>query len=282
MSGVSISNTNVASYPSLEQIMLLARSIVNDTQAGATNTPGEGNILTDNTTIAPFAQPFLNSAIRAVYRKLSNVGDPELIKDNVIIEGLTPVNGSQGLGNPDPTVQVYLTTTGYFDGSTVNPNLLLPSDCKYPQKLWERANGTNDIFSEMVQPQFGLDPRWQNTSFGDWEWRENKICFVGATQTRDVRLRYVATLPTFFSSSLDYSNTFVPIQDSLDAIAYELAAKYSQMLGSELRAEIKELAAEEMQQLRNAITRRAQTIEYQRAPFGGDDHTWDAFSTFGQ
>jgi hypothetical protein len=44
---------------SLETIMNLVRSLVNDTQAGATDTPGEGQILTDNPAISPFTQPFL-------------------------------------------------------------------------------------------------------------------------------------------------------------------------------------------------------------------------------
>ena len=279
--GNSVSNSNVASYPSLEQIMNLARSLVNDTQAGATNTPGEGNILTDNTTIAPFTQQFLNSAIRAVYRELSNVGDPELLKDNVVIAGLTPINGPNGLSAPDPSIQVYLSTDGYFDGSTVNTALLLPSDCKYPIRMWERLSGTNNNFSQMRQPQDGLDPCQQNTNFGYWEWRENKIYLPGATETRDVRLRYVATLPTFFGS-MDYANAYVPIQDSLDAVAYKVAHKYATMLGSEMLKEIKEQAVEEMRQLKNAITRRAQSIEYNRAPFGGDDSSGDSFSTLGQ
>src|ERR1017187_3485669 len=101
---------------SLATIMDLVRSLVNDTQAGATNTPGEGQILTDNPTISPFTQPFLNSSIRELYRELRNVGDPVLIKDNVIFTNLPIINSpTNGLGQQDPAVQTFLDPAGYFD-----------------------------------------------------------------------------------------------------------------------------------------------------------------------
>ena len=59
MSSPTINVNQSTSYTSLETIMNLVRSLVNDTQAGATGTPGEGQILTDNPAISPFTQPFL-------------------------------------------------------------------------------------------------------------------------------------------------------------------------------------------------------------------------------
>ena len=56
-------------YPSVESVMNLARSIVNDAFAGATQTAGEGRVLTDN---AAFTLPYLNSAIRKMAQVLRN------------------------------------------------------------------------------------------------------------------------------------------------------------------------------------------------------------------
>ena len=42
---ININNGSSSAYPSLEAIMELVRSLVNDTQAGATGDPGEGQIL---------------------------------------------------------------------------------------------------------------------------------------------------------------------------------------------------------------------------------------------
>jgi hypothetical protein len=52
-------------YPSLAEIANLARSKVNDDKAGATGTPGEGQILTNSSVTL---QNFMNSAIRDTYR----------------------------------------------------------------------------------------------------------------------------------------------------------------------------------------------------------------------
>lgn len=257
---------------SLATIMDLVRSLINDTQAGATGTPGEGQIFTNNPAISPFTQPFLNSSIRELYRELRNVGQPTLIKDNIIIRNLPIVNSpTNGVGGPDPAVQTYLSTSGYFDGVQIHPDLLLPGDVLYLEKVWERSSNTDNNFEEMNQPQDGLPSRPQVQSFRDWEWRNDNLNFNGATTERDVRLRYYCSLPQFFSQTLDFETTFVPILDCTDAVAYKTAVKYARMLGSPGLSELQAEAKEQMFQLKNANTRRAQSIDYSRPPYGHSD-----------
>src|SRR5271157_4052136 len=195
------------SYPSLETICNYVRSLMNDSQAGATGTPGEGQIFTDDPLVSPFVQPMLNASIREVYRELRNIGAPTLIKDNVIVSGLTPVNGPNGLGQADPAVQVYLGFAGYFDGSTINNNLVLPGDVLFMEEVGERQTGTNNPFRKMEQSQDGLPSRPQYPTLSQWEWRNDNIWMVGSTQTNDVRLRYWCALPQFFSATLDFAST---------------------------------------------------------------------------
>src|ERR1700686_1350447 len=226
--------------------MDLVRSLVNDTQAGLTATPGEGQVITNNPAVSPFTLPFLNSAIRQLYRELRNVGDPALIFDNVNIFGLTPINGANGLGNPDPATQVYVSQGGYYDGNTINSQLALPSNMMYLEKVWERQNGSNSTFSEMTQAQFGLPSRPQQPTLVDWEWRNYNLNMVGSIQTRDIRLRYYGSLPTFFSATLDFTSTFVPIIDCTEAVAYKVAVMYARMLGSPGLEDLKLEAANQM------------------------------------
>jgi len=261
---------------SLASIMNLVRSLVNDTQAGLTNTPGEGQVFTNNPAVSPFTQPFLNSAIREVYRELRNIGDPMLVKDNVIISGLPVVNSpTNGDGAPDPSVQTYLSTSGYFDGVQLWPDYLLPSDCLYPEYLWERETGSNNNFVYMNQPQGGLPSRAQTSNLCDWEWRNGNINFLGATTVRDVRLRYRCALPTYFSSTLDFNTTYVPIPDCTDAVAYKTAVKYAIMLGSPGLQGLKEESLEQMRQLKNATIKRAQSVDYYRQAFGNSSSSLD-------
>ena len=88
-------NSPQMSFPSLETVMNLARSLVNDTQAGLTGTPMEGQILTDNPLVSPFTLQFLNSAIRQLYREMRNISDPQLIFDNIILIGLPIIHSLQ-------------------------------------------------------------------------------------------------------------------------------------------------------------------------------------------
>jgi hypothetical protein len=265
------------SYPSLEAINNYVRGLINDSQAGITATPGEGQIFTDNPAISPFVQPFLNASIREVYRELRNIGAPTLLKDNILIEGLTPINGPQGLGLTDPAVQVYLSYGGYFDGSTINSNLVLPGDLLYPERVYERQTGTNNSFTLMSHAQEGLPSRPQYPTLGEWEWRTDQIWFVGSTQMRDIRLRYYCALPQFFSPALDLSTTFVPVLDSFDAIALKTVVKYARMLESPGLPELIAEAKEQMFQLKNQYTRRTQAQDYLRVPYGhsgGDNNNF--------
>ena len=254
---------------SLATIMDLVRSLVNDTQAGITNTPGEGQIFTNDPEISPFTQPFLNSSIRELYRELRNVGDPVLIKDNVIITNLPIINSpTNGPGEADPTVQTILSVGGYFDGVQIWPNFLLPSDMIYPTQLWERATGTNDVFTKMTAPSDGLQNGFQGPRLHQWEWRNNNLNFTGATQGVDIRMRYYSQLPQFFSATMDFTSTYIPVLDCTDAVAYKTAVKYARMLGSPGLADLQAEANQQMFQLKNSNIRRMQRETIERIPFG--------------
>jgi hypothetical protein len=256
-------------YPSLATIMDLTRSLVNDAQAGATGTPGEGQILTNNPVISPFTQPFLNSAIRQLYRELRNIGQATLIKDNVVILNIPPLTSpTYGLGMADAAVQTFLGFGGYFDGFQMNSNIVLPSDVLFVEKVWERQSNTPNDFIPMIQPQSGLRSRRQTPALYEWEWRNDSVWMVGSTQTRDLRLRYMASLPQFFSPTLDLTATYVPVMDSEDVLAYKTAVLYARMLGSPGLPDLIAEAKEQTFQLKNQNTRRGQSVDYHRIPHG--------------
>ena len=254
---------------SLETIMNLVRALVNDSQAGVNNIPGEGQIVTDDPTISPFVLPMLNSSIRKMYRILRNCGDPTLIRDNVILTNLPIINSpANGLGQVDPAVQTILTPGGYFDGVQIWPNLVLPDDMLYPTQLWERQTGSNNPFQKMEAPSGGLESAMQGPYLRQWEWRNSNINFRGATQPVDIRMRYYCSLPQFFSSTLDFNSTYVPVPDCTDFLAYDTAVTYARMLGSPGLAELSAAAANEMFELKNANVRRMQHETIQRIPYG--------------
>jgi hypothetical protein len=252
-------------YPTLETVMNLVRLFLNDWQPGATNTPGEGRITTDNPAISPQTLPALNSAIRELYRELRNVGDPTLIWDNV--QANLPANSVTG-----PTVQTYLGYNGYWDGGVLNPSPVLPANLIYPIELWEQQTGNQLPFVRMHQPQFGLPSRNQTFALGEWEWRQDQINFVGTLAPVTIRMRFLAAL-TQFVSPLNFSAVQIPIMDCEEAVAYKVAAKTGKGLSgvNPSTSDLAESAKEAMFQLKNAIARKMQTIEFNRKPFSGEE-----------
>lgn len=260
-------------YPSLEVIANLARSKVNDDKKGLTGTAGEGQILTDQSVTLI---NFMNSAIRDTYRDCRIMGMKTLIKDNYILTGITPVNSVLGVGVMNPAVQVSIQFIGYFDGISFNPLITLPADMILPLEMWERQNGTNNPFGLMSQSPGALTPRNQTANLGTWEWRGDAIWMNGAIQTRDVRLRYIATFSDLAASSVDFTSTFVPIADCHEAVADKIAAEYAMRLISPLQggqtvAQMANARADRsMRKLRQQVTLNKQMIDYQRPSYGGN------------
>src|SRR5258708_3138732 len=117
-----VTPTTGQGYPSMQNVFDAVRVHINDTFAGATATLGEGRIFT--TSAADNWTPsitILNLALQHMGRDLENYGLPTTREVEFILGGLTPVNGPQGLGSPDPTTQVYLSFGGYWDGNILNP-----------------------------------------------------------------------------------------------------------------------------------------------------------------
>lgn len=262
-------------YPALETITNMVRTILNDSFAGATSTPGEGQILTDQvpltTTNNPMLLNALNSAIRTLYRKLRNVRTPTLIQDNYILTGLPVVNGPLGASVPDPSVQCYLDNSGFFDGSTNHATFLLPTDILMPLALYERLTGTTDTFIPMTEATNGLTPSDQVDRFVDFEWRIDKLFFRGALTSRDLRIRYAGVFPQFFTPSLSFTTTFIPIMDCEDAVAYITSVILARALGANatIVTTLQGQADSALFDLRNEQVRRMQHQDWKRK--GYDD-----------
>ena len=228
--------TQTGGYPSLTSILQTMQLYLNDWQAGATQTPGEGRITTASPTQSPQTLRAIVSAVREVYRELRNVGDPTLLRDNILVN--LPANAVTG-----PNVQTYLGFSGYFDGSVVQPTIVLPPDLIYPLALAEQQTGTGLPFVPMFQPPSGLSPVIQQTvCLGQWEWRGggqvgataataggDALWFVGSIAPVTIRIRYLAAL-TQFISPVNYDTTFVPIMDCEEAVAAKAAFKIARAL----------------------------------------------------
>ena len=291
---------NDVGYPSLQEIVNLWRMKINDpngeivqtplidaatgavitTSVSNVTDPVQGQIVTGEVSICATA---LASAVRTVIRKMRNISSQQLIFDNLCYFNLPVVNSpSYGQGTADPTVQVSLSTTGFFDGVQTNGNFLLPSTAMNITEVWERLSGTNDSFHKLNQAAGLLSGVGQSAySLGSWETRGNILYFNGCTLGMDIRIRGWMNVPTLaFSQSVDYTQTYVPIFDSTDACAAYCVLYYDMMQGSGSPESMQQIqlddsaAKEAMMDLQINQVRQMQGNTYNRTPYGGDSQDW--------
>lgn len=242
-------------YPIVEEVMQLSRALTNDMLRDT-----GGRILTDT---APFTIPYLNSAIRRTQRYFANNGLENYIKDNVIVPGIPPAKST------DPSVQVYLSSNGYFDGVTLNAQPTLPADLIVPLAVSQRQTGSGGQFT-IVTPTRGdgLASRIPGTTFDEWEWRNDNLNFVGATLQMDLRLRYEGMIPALAPGS-NFLQTAIPLRDAHEALAAWVVYFYAFARGSKMlvAGNLRELATQEMDEVINRFVRKDQRIAYRSKGF---------------
>lgn len=279
-----VGSSTSQNFPTLESILNKIRAVANDSFAGNTSTPGEGQVLTDlyqaTTSYNPQLLNCFNLAIGEMYRKLRTVKGKPLIRDNYILLNLPVVNGPLGASQPDPTVQTYLNFAFYFDGTNQNASFTLPADLLMPLRMWERQSGTVDVFTPMREAKNGLDPSNQQQELTFWEWREGRINFRGALILRDIRLKYLSFLPAFFPSNPVpagyFLNTQIPVFDCDDVVVWLTLRNLSYGINPAMLQFLNEQAKEAIFDLRNEEVRRMQATSYERQAWDNSDFSEEA------
>ncbi len=225
-----------SAYNTAGQITSIIRSLLND---------AAGNLFTDGVLM-----PYANSAYRKVQRALGNVQSGSFLSDDVllVVSAITAV---------DPSLQVSITD------ATAPPNQL-PADLLVPLKLWERANGSSDDFTEMVDltEHGGLPSLPQDANLVYWEWRADGLYFIGATQDTQIRLRYEKAYPDLVDATSP-----VLVRNSQEAIAFFAAAMASAARGAPQAERWDEAGADALEDLLVRATQREQQTARRRRPY---------------
>lgn len=246
-------SVQTGTYPIADEVMQLARSMVNDMLRDTA-----GRILTNT---APFALPYLNSAIRRSQRYFANNGLENFINDGVIITGIPPAASS------DLGAQCYIGSNGYFDGVNMNPQPRLPVDLILPLSVWERQNGSNGTFTQ-IEPVHGdgLPSQIPGSVFGAYEWRNDRINLPGCTNASDLRIRYEAAIPAI-GVGADLKVTTIPLRDAHEALAYWVIYFYAFARGAAQRTEAKAEAEAAMDEVINRHVRKDERVAYRSRGF---------------
>ena len=240
--------------------MNLARAIINDMQISTA-----GQILTDT---APFTAEYLNSAVQSAQEYLANNGVTSNLVDDFILTPITSV------ATQDPSVQVFISTDGYFDGAVMHDTPVLPPDTIVILKCWQRQTNSGQWFQEFGQPEDGLTSYIPGPYFSRWEWRQDRLNLNGATNTLDIRIRYEAALPIIAPSTVEnpFSETVIRIRRGTRALAYLVAQQYCEARGSAQQQAVAQNAIRFLDQIVNRYVRRDQRIAYRRGGYSsGED-----------
>ncbi|HXT85486.1 MAG TPA: hypothetical protein VN745_00555 [Verrucomicrobiae bacterium] len=221
---------STTAYDQAEDALNLARSLAND---------AAGAVFSDAVLL-----PFLNSAYRALQRELAESGVSVLVSQVDIDLPLT--NGA--------------TNSVISDVSTPQ----LPTDLMVPHQLWEQSTGSSDIFAPMEKITGGL-PNFQPAArLRMWEWREDAIHLIGATQETTVRIRYEKSLP-----AVVVGTDPLQIRSSIDPLAYAVAAMAARSRGAQaLAADMFALAESAVEKLIERYVRPEQFKGRRRKPYG--------------
>jgi hypothetical protein len=169
-----------------EEILQYARAISNDAIGGIA-----GDILADS---QPYIFPILEGCYEDLQDRLIN-GGVNTFYTYAVITGLTAV------ATTDPTTQVQLTYTGYFDGVTMHATPTLPSNMLMPLEIWERQTGSTAAWSPVQQVSDSISTRPQTSIFGLFDWQTDELWFPGATLSRDIKLKYILYAPELTGAS---------------------------------------------------------------------------------
>lgn len=198
---------------------------------------------------------YLNAGLRSVQRRLRNSGVETLIKETVI----TPLTATP---NTDPTTQVYLNDSGYFDGTNFANPPQLPTDLVVPLVVWQRPTGASVGWgAPMPQANDGLPSLTTIYNyFKAWEWREDKLVFNCANQSLDIRLRYAA-MTLLVAADSDP----IPLRDGLDAVACATAWQYLLISGDPMIADkVEAMLGAIIKDMANTYSRKAQRGSHRR------------------
>src|SRR5580698_4042066 len=194
--------------------------------------------------------PLLNSAYRGLQRELAENGVSVLMEQQDIELDLVGTTGG--------------TNTEISDVSSPQ----LPAGCLMPHVLWGRATANaGDVFVPMKKfTSGGTMLNLQPSGYVRlWEWREDKINLIGATQSVTVRARYDP----------------VQIRSAPDALGYATAALAARSRGARaLTVDLLGATQTAIENLINRYVRPEQTTCGRRKPYGY--RRWDVYLSLHQ
>lgn len=163
------------------------------------------------------ARGLLNDPTGAIYPDA-----PMLVLANKVYKELQTKLSADGVGVVKEISAIVVLPTPQ---TVLSDGAGLPADLLYPLEVQERGVGAEN-FVGMSESEWEPDYVPSQT-LNYWSWREDELKFPGATQNRDLKIKYVKSL-----GSIIEANSPILILNSQTWLAQRLAAVASVVIGS--------------------------------------------------
>ena len=147
---------------------------------------------------------------------------------------------------------------------------VIPTDLITPHRIEEKPNDANDDeYVDVTEVRY-LPNRTQDTTLGEYVWREGAIYFVGATVAVDIRITYEKKLTAITSAA-----TTIYVLDAELYLAAQTAAFAALILGgnAELSAGLQGMADNQYNSIIANRVKVGQNLPVRRKPYGYYRHT---------
>lgn len=235
-------------YDTAEDVLQLARTMCNDAALSIA-----GDILSDS-------QPYTFVMLEGCY---------EYLQDRLMAAGVNScceyaiITGLLAVASTDPTTQVQLSYTGYFDGVANHNPPVLPADLLEPLQIWERHTGVAEKWIEVVQAPDAINRAYQTSRFQIWDWETDILYLQGATQSNDLKVKYLR-----YASKLTTPTSPVQITRSKSALAALVAeAAAVSRGGTEAATAFHAYAERDIEFIINRTAQKEQRAKFVRQPF---------------
>lgn len=245
-------------FDSAEYCLNQARAITNDVMES-----NAGDVLTDDW--AP-TWTYLNIAQRRCQEYLTANGVETNIQEVFLYN--TPA-----VTNSDPSTQVWISSTGYYDGSNNHPNPKLPANMVLPWRVWTRFSGTQSPFVQVSPTKDGINGFALQLPYPPvYDWRSNMLVMPGFTQPSDFRIRYDQ-----YFNDLTGPTSVIPYPRMTVALAYMTAYTFADARGDIRSGSLKDDAYSELDNIVSSSVRKRQRRGVSRRPYGGSNGNRSSF-----
>lgn len=144
--------------------------------------------------------------------------------------------------------------------------LTLPSNFFLPISLEERDQSSTDDDDWALMVERGFEDAMEpTTTLGQWNFRNNRINFIGATVAKSVRLKYHRTLSTFTNEE----NYVEEVTKAKMFLAFRTAALCAEFIGrrQDISQSLNAQGAISLDKLISIYTKNSQGIRVRRKPF---------------